>query len=73
MMRTALKQFRVGVHLTQEEMAEKIGVSRATYSFVEKGKRSGNAEFWNNLQKAFDVPDSDMWQLQKLDEGAGRK
>ena len=49
-------------------MAEKIGVSRATYAFVENGKRSGNADFWNNLQKAFDVPDSDMWQLQKLDE-----
>ena len=49
-------------------MAEKIGVSRATYGYVENGNRSGNAEFWGNLQKAFDVPDEDMYKLMKLDE-----
>ena len=67
-MRTALKQFRIGLHLKQSEMAEKIGVCRATYGFVEQGKRSGTAEFWTNLQKVFNVPDEQMWLLQKLDE-----
>lgn len=67
-MRTALKQFRVGVHLTQSEMAERTGVSRATYSFVERGERSGGAEFWRNLQTAFNVPDEQMYGLMKQDE-----
>lgn len=67
-MRTALKQFRVGVHLTQAEMADKVGVSRTTYRNIEKGKSGGNQKFWNNLQKAFNVPNEEMWKLQKLDE-----
>ena len=69
-MRTALKQFRIGQHMKQVEMAEKIGVSRAAYGYVENGKRSGNAEFWGNLQKAFNVPDEQMYKLMKLDERA---
>lgn len=72
-MRTALKQFRVGKHLTQAEMAEKIGVSVRTYGYIENGKRGGNQKFWRNLKFAFNVPDSDMWQLQKLDERAEEK
>lgn len=67
-MRTKLKQFRVGQHLKQSEMAEKIGVSRATYAFVENGKRDGSNKFWSNFKFAFDVPDSDMWQYQELDK-----
>lgn len=69
-MRTALKQFRIGQHLKQAEMAEKIGVSRAAYGYVENGKRGGNFEFWDNLQKAFNVADEDMYKLMKLDERA---
>lgn len=72
-MRTALKQFRIGVHLKQSEMAEKTGVCRTTYGFIEKGKRDGSAEFWANLQKAFNVPDEQMYQLMKIDkEGKGK-
>ena len=67
-MRTALKQFRIGLHLKQAEMGEKCGVCRATYAFIENGKRSGSAEFWSNLQKAFNVPDEQMYSLQKLEE-----
>ena len=67
-MRTELKKFRIGLHLTQSEMAERIGVSRTTYGFVERGERGGTAEFWEKLQKEFDVPDEKMYQLMKRDE-----
>lgn len=67
-MRTALKQFRVGLHLTQAQMAKKIGVSRPTYSFIERGERSGGGLFWAAIQTKFNVPDEKMWALQKLDE-----
>lgn len=66
-MRTELKKFRVGLHLNQSEIAEKLGVCRSTYAFVEQGTRSGNHAFWGNLQRVFDVPDEQMWKLQKLD------
>ena len=67
-MRTKLKQFRVGTKQTQAEFAEKIGVSRGTYSFVETGQRCGTHEFWQAIQDVFNVPDEDMYALQKLDK-----
>ena len=70
MTRHNLYIFRCDRKLKQSEIAKKIGVSRATYSFVERGERSGSFEFWSGLQKAFDVPDSEMWKLQKLEERA---
>lgn len=65
--RTALKKFRIGTKLTQAEFAAKTGISRATYSFIERGERSGTCEFWAALQREFNVSDADMYPLQKLD------
>ena len=64
-MRTNLKIFRVKRHLSQAEMCEKIGCSRATYSAVESGSRLGRQTFWKDLQKAFKIPDAIMWELMK--------
>lgn len=64
-MRINLKIFRIQQHLSQEEICEKIGCSRATYSAIENGVRNGRQTFWKNFQKAFDLPDSDMWALMK--------
>ena len=66
MERHDLYLFRCDKKLTQAEMAKKIGVSRATYSFVERGKRSGSGEFWMKFQKAFNIPDTEMLKYQKL-------
>lgn len=52
--------------LTRAEMADKIGVSRSTYSEIENGKRGCSQSFLNKLQSAFDIPDADMWELTKL-------
>lgn len=68
-MRLNLKVFRVSKNMTQGEFADRVGVDRATYSNIELGKRSGKTEFWNNLQKEFDVPDSEMYGLMKIDKG----
>ena len=62
-MRTNLKVLRVKQHLTQAEIATKLGVSYATYNLIEQGKRKGSNEFWANLQKAFNLSDAEMWQL----------
>ena len=66
-MRLNLKLFRVSHDLTQEEIAEKIGVSRVTYYNVESGNRGGQLDvFWKNFQEAFDIPDSEMYNIMKL-------
>lgn len=66
--RTNLKLLRVKHHLTQEQMAERIGCTRVNYSTIESGVRNGRDYFWMCLQKAFDIPDEDMWKLKKKDQ-----
>ena len=67
MERHNLYMLRCDNKLKQAEMAEKCGVSRRTYGLIEAGKRDGSAKFWNTLKEAFNVPDENMWHLQKLD------
>ena len=67
-MRTNLKVFRVKQNLSQEAFAEKIGYTRATYSAIENGKRSGRQRFWLDFQKAFNIPDADLWGYMKNDD-----
>ena len=67
-LRTNLKCFRVKQHLTQEQMAEKIGITRCNYAAIELGTRNGREFFWESLQKAFNIPDEDMWMLKKKDD-----
>lgn len=67
-MRTNLKVFRVRQKLSQAEMAEKIGCRRSNYSAVENGTRNGSVKFWNALQTAFNVPDTEIGGLMRVDE-----
>ena len=67
MERTNLKVFRVKLKLSQEQIAEKIGCRRATYAAIESGKRNGRQSFWVELQKAFNIPDDELWGLMKRD------
>ena len=62
-MRTELKILRIKQHLTQAELAEKVGVSYATYNLIEQGKRKGSNDFWVKLQQVFNLSDAEMWQL----------
>lgn len=64
-MRKSLRSLRGSMCLTQQEMADKIGVSNQQYFLVETGKRNGNMEFWTDLQNAFGLPDEKVWQMMK--------
>ena len=66
-MRTNLKVFRVKQGLTQQQMADRLGYTRASYQAIEKGKRNGQKAFWDTLQGKFAIPSADMWELQKND------
>ena len=67
-MRKNLKLFRTNRFLSQQEIADKIGCTRSTYSSIESGKREGRKYFWKRLQAAFDIPDEEMYGLMKNDE-----
>lgn len=64
-MRTNLKIFRVKNSMSQTEISEKLGCSRATYAAIECGVRNGRLDFWLNLQETFSLPNTDMWDLMK--------
>lgn len=63
MKRLNLKCFRTKHKLTQQEMADKIGVPRIKYARIENGTAAGKLEFWETLQNAFGIPNEEMWAL----------
>ena len=65
--RNGLYMFRHNMRLSQEEMAKRIGCSRATYSSIECGTRDGRMSFWRKLQKAFSIGDDHIGELMKID------
>lgn len=64
-MKINLKVFRIKRHLTQADMAALIGVSRVTYSNIERGRNNASEDFWKKLQAEFEIPDSEMYSLMK--------
>lgn len=63
MRRIDLKIFRIRHGLTQDDMAERIGCARDAYCAIEAGKRDPSVSFFVKLQKAFDIPNAEMWEL----------
>ena len=53
-----LKEFRKEKHMTQEGMAEKIGITLSMYEKVERGVVSASAAFMRRMKEAF--PDVDI-------------
>lgn len=49
-MRKILKEARVAVGLTQQQMADKLGVSLRHYKYMEAGKIVGSVELWDTLE-----------------------
>ena len=62
-MRKDLKVFRVMQDLTQEEMAARVGITRANYNLIENGKSNGGFKFWIKLQNEFNLTDEQVWKM----------
>lgn len=70
---TELRVLRARYNLTQEQTADILGVSRATYVNVENGKQRGSVELWQKIQKAFDLSDADTWRMMRDAESEGEQ
>lgn len=51
--RVKLKTIRVNNNLTQQEVAEVLGISRAYYGMIENGKRNPTLKLANNIANFF--------------------
>ena len=52
MMRTRIKEYRARHNLTQEKLAEMVGVRRETIIFLEQGKYNPSLRLAYNVAKA---------------------
>lgn len=66
--RIALKKFRVGLDMNQEEFAAGLGVSRFTYSLIEQGKKDGSLAFWLGFKKKYNLTPSELLELIKIEK-----
>lgn len=61
--RRKLKQLRVSLDLSQEQMAETLGISRSMYAAIENGQRYGRLPFWKNLEVIHNVPAQEVYEM----------
>lgn len=54
-MRDNLRRARKAAGLTQQAMADKLGISRRYYEKIENGERNGNFEVWDALEDIFNI------------------
>ena len=52
MMKTRIKEYRAKHNLTQEKLAEMVGVRRETIIFLEQGKYNPSLKLAHNVAKA---------------------
>lgn len=54
-MRENLKNARKEKGLTQQQVADHLGISLVYYQKIEQGSRTGDFEIWDNLEDLFNV------------------
>jgi putative transcriptional regulator len=54
-MKTRIKEYRIKRNLTQEKLAELVGVRRETIIFLEQGKYNPSLRLARNVAKALEV------------------
>lgn len=54
-MKTRIKEFRAKYDMTQEELAQKVGVRRETIVFLEKGKYNPSLRLAYDVAKALNA------------------
>ena len=54
-MKTKIKEYRAKYNLTQEKLAEKVGVRRETIIFLEQGKYNPSLKLAHDIAKALKI------------------
>ncbi|MCL4415237.1 MAG: helix-turn-helix transcriptional regulator [Actinobacteria bacterium] len=60
-MNTKIKEYRAKYNLTQEELAEKVGVRRETIVFLEKGKYNPSLKLAYDISKILKAKVEDIF------------
>lgn len=60
---TELRILRAKKHMTQADLAKKVGISLPAYALIEQGKRDGSRKTWLKIQEALKLEDGKVWKL----------
>lgn len=63
MERRNLRLLRVANGLNQEEMAQRLGISRSNYCCIETGRQGVSMKVARKLKEEFAIPSEEMWAL----------
>lgn len=64
-MRTTIKENRARLNLTQEQLADKVGVRRETIVFLEKGKYNPSLRLAHNIAMALGSKIDDLFVFEE--------
>jgi len=68
-MRTRIKEFRAKYDMTQDELAQKVGVRRETIVFLEKGKYNPSLRLAHDVARALNAKIDELFIFEE-DEGS---
>ena len=64
-MNNRIKEFRARLDLTQDDLAQKVGVRRETIVFLEKGKYNPSLKLAHDIAEAFKVTIEEVFIFDK--------
>ena len=67
MKRETLRKARLDKGLTQQQVADYLGISVRFYQNIEAGERNGNFEIWDCLEDLFSIHQRKLRQLVQED------
>ena len=70
MAREVLKQARRDAGMTQQQVADRLGISLRYYCHIEKGTRNGDFEIWDELEDMFSIHQR---ELRRCDREANQR
>jgi DNA-binding XRE family transcriptional regulator len=66
-MKTRIKEFRARYDMTQEELAQKVGVRRETIVFLEKGKYNPSLKLAYQVAQVLDTSIEELFTFNEED------
>ncbi len=63
MARSNLKAARKAAGMTQQQVADRLGISLRYYCHIEKGTRNGDFEIWDELEDMFSTHQRELRRI----------
>lgn len=64
-MKTRIKQLRVDKALTQQQLADLVGVRRETIVFMERGRYVPSLKLAHDVARVFELPIEDVFSFEE--------